>query len=138
MKFSRLSAVIVLSTSLVACTLFPGARNVAVVGTVRDGSGDPVPGVRIYYVVLRYQPGMPATGEHGTVTTDLEGRYSVKIRKVYDAVSLSEIHLPVRCGGLRIDIPVVDFTSTNRLQRDFVCRKGANNSFKPKPLRGSA
>src|SRR5688572_33102057 len=98
MSFSRVSALIAIAAVLAACTLFPGARDVTVAGTVTDQNGNPVPGLRIYYVVLRYQPGMPGTGEHGTVRTDPTGRYEVRLHKVYDAVSLSEDEFPYRCG----------------------------------------
>ncbi|GEM_PF-2411930 len=125
------------SALLAACTIFPKARDVTVEGIVRDEQGRPLAGVEIYYAVLKFRPGMPGVGEHGYVTTDLNGRYLVKVGTLYDILSLSEIRSDFGCGPLA-DIPAADFSNTHVLVRDFICPQAANSSSKPTPLRGAA
>ncbi len=64
---------------------------------------------------------MPATGEHGIITTDTAGHYFVNLGKVYDSVSLSEGGYPYRCGSPIGDIPAEAFSATNKVVYDFVC-----------------
>ena len=132
-RFLSVSALICL---MAGCTLFPKARDVTISGTFTGQDGQVIPGLRIYYVVLRFQPGMPGTGEHGFVVTDAEGRYNIQLREVFDVVSLSEDSLAYRCGGKIADIPVKQLVANQKAVHDFVCQSAAaNNSFKPNQLR---
>jgi hypothetical protein len=103
------------------CTLSSTARNVVIAGTVSDPEGGPVAGLPIRWVVLKYRPGMPGTGEGGSTVTDDDGRYTIRIGRVHDAVSLTEPGPPFRCRLLMTDIPADEFRRSARVRRDFVC-----------------
>lgn len=117
----RPALIVLLVCTSSACTVFPTARDVVVSGQVTDVRGDPVGGLAISYVVLKYRPGMPGTGEHGVVVTDALGRYRISIRRVYDVVSLSEQGSTYRCWMLTADIAGEVFRATPAVVRDFTC-----------------
>jgi hypothetical protein len=110
-----------------ACTIFPRVHNVTISGVIRDGGGAPLPGVSVYFAVLRFQPGMPGVGESGFVISDDQGRYSLHIEEVYDAVSLSEIGSEFGCGTL-IDLSWEQLKAQPVQVRDFICDPAGNTS----------
>ncbi|HEX7075608.1 MAG TPA: hypothetical protein VF226_16335, partial [Hyphomicrobiaceae bacterium] len=96
MSRSALVAAMVLAS---ACTVFPSAEDVVIVGRVLTVEGEPIPNVTLYYVDLKYRAfSMPGVGASGYVKTNESGEYRIELDEIHDALDIGVND--DGCGGI--------------------------------------
>jgi hypothetical protein len=119
----RAAALLLLAIAGAGCTIFPAARDVTIQGHLRTDDGNPVAGAVVGFVVLKNRPfAMPGVGEHGKVMTDVDGRYLLELKRVYDAVDIWTIDSAcAKSEPFHASILKASFSRGRPVVQDFIC-----------------
>jgi hypothetical protein len=129
MRISALSPVVLAIAVAIGGCSFLAVKDVVVHGRVSDGTGRPIAGLRLYIADSKVgSPIYRPPGEHAYVYTDVEGRYSLRFKRLYGPLTISvlDVDRHAACPGQAdrgTDAAVLEkssFAGTHEVHKDLV------------------